>query len=112
MSAEESDAIWLTSSSYTQPTTLAIAEAAAPAEQEPLKSLPAFYEAAGLQTQQLFATSADGTKVPYFLISIKSGPNPDPNPNPNPNPYPNPNQGANRPPRTPPGGQPHHGAPR
>ena len=64
VSAEESDAIWLTSSSYTQPTTLAIAEAAAPAEQEPLKSLPAFYEAAGLQTQQLFATSADGTKVP------------------------------------------------
>ena len=68
VSAEESDAIWLTSSSYTQPTTLAIAEAAAPAEQEPLKSLPAFYEAAGLQTQQLFATSADGTQVPYFLV--------------------------------------------
>ena len=74
VSAEESDAIWLTSSSYTQPTTLALAEAAAPAEQEPLKSLPAFYEAAGLQTQQLFATSADGTKVPYFLISREDAP--------------------------------------
>ena len=69
VSAEESDAIWLTSSSYTQPTTLALAQAAAPAEQEPLKTLPAFYEAAGLQTQQLFATSADGTKVPYFLVA-------------------------------------------
>ena len=34
-----------------------------------LKSLPAFYDASGLQTQQLFATSDDGTKVPYFLIS-------------------------------------------
>ena len=74
VSAEESDAIWLTSSSYTQPTTLAIAEAAAPAEQEPLKSLPAFYEAAGLQTQQLFATSADGTQVPYFLVSREDAP--------------------------------------
>ena len=74
VSAEDSDAIWLTSSSYTQPTTLAIAEAAAPAEQEPLKSLPAFYEAAGLQTQQLFATSADGTQVPYFLVSREDAP--------------------------------------
>ena len=74
VSAEESDAIWLTSSSYTQPTTLAIAEAAAPAEQERLKSLPAFYEAEGLQTQQFFATSADGTKVPYFIISREDAP--------------------------------------
>ena len=74
VSAEESDAIWLTSSSYTQPTTLAIAEAAAPAEQERLKSLPAFYEVEGLQTEQLFATSADGTKVPYFIISREDAP--------------------------------------
>jgi len=74
VSAEESDAIWLTSSSYTQPTTLAIAEAAAPAEQERLKSLPAFYEAEGLQTQQLFATSADGTRVPYFIVSREAAP--------------------------------------
>ena len=74
VSAEESDAIWLTSSSYTQPTTLAIAEAAAPAEQERLKSLPAFYEAEGLQTQQFFAPSADGTKVPYFIISREDAP--------------------------------------
>ena len=74
VSAEESDAIWLTSSSYTEPTTLAIAEAAAPADQERLKSLPAFYEAAGLQTQQLFATSADGTRVPYFIISREDAP--------------------------------------
>ena len=74
VSAEESDAIWLTSSSYTEPTTLAIAEAAAPADQERLKSLPAFYEAEGLQTQQLFATSADGTRVPYFIISREDAP--------------------------------------
>ena len=30
------------------------------------------YDARGLQTQQFEATSADGTKVPYFLISAKS----------------------------------------
>jgi len=66
--AEHSDAVWLTSSGYTQPTSYSIAEAKAPQAQELLKSLPAFYDAAGLQTEQLFATSKDGTKVPYFLV--------------------------------------------
>jgi len=70
----DSDAIWVTSSGYTQPTTLAIADAATPDAQTPLKSLPAFYDASGLHTQQLFATSADGTKVPYFLISREDMP--------------------------------------
>ena len=67
--ASTSDDVWFTTSGYTQPTTLSIADAASPEEQEPLKALPAFFDASGLQTQQLFATSADGTKVPYFLIS-------------------------------------------
>lgn len=91
--AEESDAIWLTSSSYTQvsrtcssvrrprpsppppqPTTLALADAAAPSAQQQLKALPAFYDTTGLQTEQLFATSADGTRVPYFIVSREALP--------------------------------------
>ena len=65
----------MTSSGYTQPTTLAIAESAAtPDQQEALKALPSFYDAAGLATQQLYATSADGTKVPYFLVAPKEMP--------------------------------------
>ena len=68
---DESDDIWITTDGFTQPPTLSLATASAPTAREPLKSLPAFYEAAGLQTQQLFATSADGTKVPYFLVSRK-----------------------------------------
>ena len=67
--SEGSDAIWVTSDGYTQPTTLSIADAQTPEATESLKALPAFYNADGLQTQQLYATSADGTKVPYFLVS-------------------------------------------
>lgn len=68
VNAEEGDAIWMTSEGYTQPTTLAIAEASAPDEQEPLKALPSFFDATGLKAQQHYATSDDGTKVPYFLV--------------------------------------------
>lgn len=70
-----SDAIWVTSDGYTQPTTLAIADARDPEQAmdpeqaDALKALPAFYDADGLRTQQLYATSADGTQVPYFLTS-------------------------------------------
>ena len=66
---DETDDIWVTTDGFTQPPTLSLATASAPAVREPLKSLPAFYEAAGLQTQQLYATSADGTRVPYFLVA-------------------------------------------
>jgi prolyl oligopeptidase len=34
----------------------------------PLKSLPAKFDASGLKVEQFFATSKDGTKVPYFII--------------------------------------------
>ncbi len=34
-----------------------------------LKSRPAFFDAAGLQVQQHWATSQDGTRVPYFLVA-------------------------------------------
>ena len=33
-----------------------------------LKSLPAKFDAAGLKVEQFFATSKDGTKVPYFIV--------------------------------------------
>ncbi|MBA4225436.1 MAG: S9 family peptidase [Hyphomonas sp.] len=34
----------------------------------PLKSLPAKFDATGLKVEQFFATSKDGTRVPYFII--------------------------------------------
>ena len=38
---------------------------------ELLKQLPAFFEAGGLEATQHFATSKDGTKVPYFVVAHK-----------------------------------------
>ena len=56
--------------SYTTPTTLyATAGEGAPA---PIKSLPARFDATGLATEQFFATSKDGTRVPYFVTRARS----------------------------------------
>jgi len=35
---------------------------------ETLKSRPAFFDAAGMRVEQRFATSRDGTRVPYFVV--------------------------------------------
>ena len=35
---------------------------------EPLKSLPALFDTSGMRVEQRFATSKDGTRVPYFII--------------------------------------------
>ena len=35
---------------------------------EALKPAPAFFDASGLEVKQHFAVSADGTRVPYFLV--------------------------------------------
>jgi prolyl oligopeptidase len=37
-------------------------------ERELLKSQPARFDATGMHAEQLFATSADGTQVPYFVV--------------------------------------------
>lgn len=61
-----------------QPTTLSIGNAAAGpagiAQVQQLKSLPAQFDAAGLVEEQFEATSADGTKVPYFLVRHRDMP--------------------------------------
>lgn len=63
-----SNAFWMTSSDYLNPTTLYYGEKIG-AEPEQLKQLTPLYNAEGLQVQQHFATSKDGTKVPYFMVS-------------------------------------------
>ena len=35
---------------------------------ETLKALPAFFDATGMRAEQRFATSKDGTRVPYFVV--------------------------------------------
>lgn len=69
---EHSDALWLTVTDYLTPTTLMLADAATPQAQiEPLKTMPTFFDASRDVIEQHFATSKDGTRVPYFLVRPK-----------------------------------------
>jgi prolyl oligopeptidase len=63
---DASDDVWLVATDYLTPTTLSIATVGQ--EPELLKSMPVFFDANGLTVEQHFATSDDGTKVPYFLV--------------------------------------------
>jgi prolyl oligopeptidase len=56
--------------SYTTPTTLYAFQG----EGKPvaIKSLPARFDATNLATEQFFATSSDGTRVPYFVTRSRS----------------------------------------
>ncbi len=62
----DSDEYMLLSSGFTEPETLRRADIGG--EPETLKQAPAFFDAAGLAVRQFFATSADGTQVPYFVV--------------------------------------------
>ena len=64
--SDDSDAVWMTVTDYLTPTTLSLVELGQKPEQ--LKSMPAFFDAAGKKIEQHFATSKDGTKIPYFLV--------------------------------------------
>ena len=68
---ELSDALWMISTGYLTPSTLSLVqldEAGRSGEAEPVKQAPALFEADGLVTEQHFATSDDGTRVPYFVV--------------------------------------------
>ena len=54
-------------SDFLTPDTLWLADTAGDAHQT-LKSLPARFDASGMHAEQFFATSADGTRVPYFVV--------------------------------------------
>ncbi|MEZ6107559.1 MAG: prolyl oligopeptidase family serine peptidase [Pirellulaceae bacterium] len=65
--SDESNAYWMTVTDYLTPTSLFYGEIGE--QPEKLKSLPAFFDAEGLAISQHFATSADGTQVPYFMVA-------------------------------------------
>jgi prolyl oligopeptidase len=76
---EEGDDYWLTVTDFLTPTSLwrgSIGAGAPP----PLKSLPSFFETAGLVVDQREATSKDGTRVPYFLVMKGDAPRDGSNP--------------------------------
>ena len=67
---DQSDEYFLTVSGYLTPSTLLYGRIGAPPET--LKQLPAFFDASNLEVGQHFATSKDGTRVPYFQVSPKN----------------------------------------
>jgi prolyl oligopeptidase len=67
--ADESNDYFMTVTDYLTPTSLLMGTVGkAP---ETLKQLPAFFDASQHEIRQHFATSKDGTKVPYFMVSRK-----------------------------------------
>ena len=75
---ETSDDYFLTVTDYLTPTTLMFGTVGSAPEK--LKQLPAFFNSDGLEITQNFATSKDGTRIPYFMVAKKgieaSGKNP------------------------------------
>ena len=70
--SDESDALWLTVTDYLTPTTLMLGDAGeGAAAPEVLKTMPTFFDASRHVVEQHFATSKDGTRVPYFLVRPK-----------------------------------------
>ena len=69
--SDESDAVWMTVTDYLTPSTLMLADLATGGAPEELKSMPAFFDASTHVAEQHFATSEDGTRVPYFLVRPK-----------------------------------------
>ncbi|MET0618250.1 MAG: prolyl oligopeptidase family serine peptidase [Luteibacter sp.] len=69
--ADESDEYFLTVSGFLQPTTL-YHGVLGQGENEAIKHSPAFFDASKFTVSQHFATSKDGTRVPYFEIAPKT----------------------------------------
>lgn len=71
-----SDEIFLDASTFTLPSTLLHGDTSA-GSVAALKQAPTQFDAAGVTVDQRFATSSDGTKVPYFVVrraGVEPGP--------------------------------------
>ncbi|MCA1494390.1 S9 family peptidase [Ensifer sp. NBAIM29] len=69
-SDDESDHLFVFSEGFLEPSTLFCADAVT-GQVEKINSAPERFDAESLQVQQFWATSKDGTKVPYFLVARK-----------------------------------------
>jgi prolyl oligopeptidase len=65
---DHSDDYWMTVTDFLSPSSLAMGTIGRPG-QEQLKSLPSYFEAAGLKIEQFEAMSHDGVMIPYFQVS-------------------------------------------
>ena len=65
--SDTSNEMFLSFENYLTPDTLYFSENGG-AGPEALQSLPQFFDADGMSIEQRFATSSDGTRIPYFLV--------------------------------------------
>jgi len=65
-SSNETDQIMYTVSDFLNPTTLYYTDGSG--DPMVLKTSPAYFDPAGMEVEQHEATSADGTKIPYFIV--------------------------------------------
>ena len=67
------NAWFFTYQDYASPTSLWLAAAGSGTGEAPVKvkSMPAFFDATGIRTEQFEAVSKDGTKIPYFVVTPK-----------------------------------------
>ena len=66
---DASETFFFTYEDFSTPDSLFLSEnGGAPAK---VKTMPAFFDSAGITTEQLEATSKDGTKIPYFVVRPK-----------------------------------------
>ena len=61
------EAYLLNAADFLQPDALLLGRTGSD-ERETLKARPSFFDASGMRVEQRFATSKDGTRVPYFVI--------------------------------------------
>jgi prolyl oligopeptidase len=65
-SSDETDQIMYTVTDFLNPTTLYYSDGSgAP---QPIKTEPAYFDPSGMTVEQHEATSADGTRIPYFIV--------------------------------------------
>jgi prolyl oligopeptidase len=74
--SDESDELWVNYQDFLTPSALYLTKIGDDLGQ-PIKTLPSQFTARGMEVRQFEATSADGTKVPYFVVgqreAIESG---------------------------------------
>ncbi len=67
--SDQSESFFFTYEDFTTPKSLWLSEKGAGPVQ--VKTMPAFFDAKGMTTEQFEATSKDGTKIPYFVVRPK-----------------------------------------
>ena len=72
-SSTRDDELWLAGSSTLEPATLWLTESGSDETPRVARRAPAFFDATGMSTRLHWATSADGTKIPYRITGLLDG---------------------------------------